>query len=408
MKNISKNLKSELNKVMISLEDISEDDFYVYQPREDSDMLLQSTRQKIKQLNKSLKILELGVGSGYIAFNLISEFDNLDYHAVDLNPDAVNFVKKYYQKSKFKSKLTVKQSDLFENVKGKYDIIIFNPPYLPKQKNEPYKMSLALSGGTLGHETTEKFLQQARKFLKKNGIMQIIVTSLNAKYLKPIIERELFQYKTIKEEKYDFEKLYVYELEQDDLAKKYPDIQVFAEGWHSYIYRYDKYIIKKSKLNDARYQKEKMMLQRLSKYNIGPKIVDLGLDDNYLCYEFVPGILLKDYMKDLTLEKIKQINKILLPKIIRLDSLGIKKEELTRITSNAIINKNKITLIDFERSKFTKTNDNFPQYLEFIRHLLSRLKLNPKIVDLKEYKKLENDYDLLLEKAKLIMNNYAL
>ncbi len=52
------------------------------------------------------------------------------------------------------------KSDLFSNIKGKFDTIIFNPPYLPYDKREPKDISLATTGGKKGYELLERLIKE--------------------------------------------------------------------------------------------------------------------------------------------------------------------------------------------------------------------------------------------------------
>src|SRR3989344_2463782 len=90
--------------------------------------------------------------------------------AVDVDEESVNYVKKKGIKAKI--------SDLFSNVAGKFDLIIFNPPYLPDEKLEDEKSKRITTGGKHGYEILEKFFSQANEHLNKNGKILIVFSSL--------------------------------------------------------------------------------------------------------------------------------------------------------------------------------------------------------------------------------------
>ena len=125
----------------------------------------------------------------------------------DINQDAVELVKTKGVKAY--------QSDLFENVEGKFDLIIFNPPYLPKDKLEDKESKKKTTGGKFGYEILEKFFSQVNKYLNKNGKILIVFSSLtNKNKIDKIINENNFKFKLLEEEKVFFETLYCYLIER--------------------------------------------------------------------------------------------------------------------------------------------------------------------------------------------------
>src|SRR3989344_4864863 len=115
----------------------------IYEPREDSFLLAKYVEKYAKG-----KILDIGTGSGIQAAAARKHSD--DVTAVDIDEEAVEFAKS--------KGINAFKSDLFENVEGKYDLIIFNPPYLPEEENEDYEISRQVSGGKTGNEIFERFM----------------------------------------------------------------------------------------------------------------------------------------------------------------------------------------------------------------------------------------------------------
>ena len=158
----------------------------VYQPREDSFLMI-----KALNIKKGEKILEIGTGSGIIAIHCAKA--RADVMATDVNTNAVTCAKLNSVLNKVKFK--VLKSDLFSNVpKIKFDKIIFNPPYLPSGKKDRF-YDISYSGGKSGVEVTNKFLKQAKKYLKKGGEIYFILSSLaTGKIISPykITEKKKF------------------------------------------------------------------------------------------------------------------------------------------------------------------------------------------------------------------------
>ena len=168
----------------------------IYEPREDSELL----RNVIKEYSKGF-VLDMGTGTGILAQEAAKTADTV--LAVDINKKAIEYCKNNIKNEK----ITFKQSDLFENIKEKFDLIIFNPPYLPEDKKAK---DISLDGGKRGYELIEKFLKQAKKHLKSNGKVLLLYSSLtNKEKIQQIIKENNYDSKIIKTKKLFFEELYV-------------------------------------------------------------------------------------------------------------------------------------------------------------------------------------------------------
>jgi len=73
------------------------------------------------------------------------------------------------------------RSDLFEGIRGKFDLIIFNPPYLPTKQAERSDqwINYALDGGESGRETIGRFLLDLAEHLRPGGRALLLISSLS-------------------------------------------------------------------------------------------------------------------------------------------------------------------------------------------------------------------------------------
>ncbi len=176
--------------------------YEIYQPAEDSFLLSEVLSKELPALLKekpNLKFLDMGTGSAIQAMSAVKAGVLVKNIVVaDINPEAV----KHAKKLKLKSKL----SNLFSklNKREKFDVIVFNPPYLPAHK---FDTQPDTTGGKLGNEIIIKFLKQAKKFLKKHGKIFLLTSSHT-----PRFSFQPFNSRLLAEKKLFFEKLYVYEL----------------------------------------------------------------------------------------------------------------------------------------------------------------------------------------------------
>ena len=175
----------------------------IYNPSEDSFLLSSVLEKEIPKLlkkNKNLKFLEIGTGSGIQLKTAVkSGIKKQNIFSCDVNQKSVEHCKDIG----FNSVV----SDLFENIKGKYSIIIFNPPYLPLDSREPKDSRISTTGGEKGSEILNRFLKQAKKHLAKDGKIFILISSLTKG-----TDFKGFRKKTLAKQKLFFEELRVLEL----------------------------------------------------------------------------------------------------------------------------------------------------------------------------------------------------
>ena len=178
----------------------------IYQPAEDSFFLAEAAKKIISKLlthNPQLKALDMGSGSGIITETLIGQGINpKNITLVDVNPKAIGHLKKKFKDS------TVIKSKLFSKVKGKYDLILFNPPYLPQDKFDSKKDT---TGGKKGDETIMKFLNKLEMHLNKNGRILLLTSSLTPRSrIVKIFKR--YNVSLLATKKLFYEELYIHEI----------------------------------------------------------------------------------------------------------------------------------------------------------------------------------------------------
>lgn len=174
----------------------------MYEPREDSFLLLKNLKKYLKKyIHKGDIVLDMGCGSGILARETARYARKVV--AADIDKELITELER---KNKNK-KINFVFSDLFSHITDKFDLIIFNPPYLPS-KNIKHQ---DIDGGKKGTEIIERFLKEAREHLKENGKILILVSSLN-KNIEELFSSYGYSYKKIGEQKFFFEKLFVYEL----------------------------------------------------------------------------------------------------------------------------------------------------------------------------------------------------
>ncbi len=178
----------------------------IYQSAEDSYLLKESIISCLKNIkDKNIEILDMGSGSGILAEACRdSGFNNI--LTADINKEAVELLRK-------KGFRSIK-STLFSNIrKKKFNLIIFNPPYLPENKLEPRNSRIATTGGKQGYEIIIEFLKKAKHHLKKDGKIILLFSSLSKpRIIKDKAKHLKYKMKLLNKQKLFFEELWVYEL----------------------------------------------------------------------------------------------------------------------------------------------------------------------------------------------------
>jgi|TARA_B100001971_G_scaffold72955_1_gene67262 release factor glutamine methyltransferase len=387
-----------------------------YEPREDSMLLKSYVRQHAKG-----SVLDIGTGSGIQAITAAKSRKVKKIIATDIQRSIINYNKKNIKNKK----ITFIISDLFQIFKRnknlmnkKFDTIIFNPPYLPQELK---LKDLTLEGGKKGYEVIEKFLNKVNDFLKTNGIILIIFSSLTKKEkIDEFIKNNLLDFKELTKKHIFFEDLYVYKINKSAILKNLEqkgirNLRYFAKGKRGFIftgnYKNKKVAVKiKNPESRAifRINNETNFLKILNKKNIGPKL--LFSDKDYLIYEFVDGYFINDYLKINEKENIKRMLKNIFEQLFVMDKLKINKEEMSHPVKHIIINKKKPVLIDFERAHHTIKPGNVTQFCDFLisNNIKTALKNNKIKIDNKKVITLAKKYKKNINKNNLnkIINEF--
>jgi len=139
----------------------------VYPPAEDSSLLL---RAALREIGETDRVLEVGTGSGYVAAGLSGRAAAVV--VTDINPHAAACARA--------RGLAAVRTDLFAGLSGPFDLILFNPPYLPTAPEERIDdwLEYALDGGPTGRVVIERFIADAGRVLAPFGRVLLLVSSL--------------------------------------------------------------------------------------------------------------------------------------------------------------------------------------------------------------------------------------
>ncbi len=374
----------------------------IYDPAEDSYML-----QRYIHEYALGRVLDMGTGSGILALSAMRNPNVREVVAADINVDAIEQLREKVRTEKIR-KVTVVQSDLFEQIEGCFNLILFNPPYLPQDtvgegKAKKTIEDAALYGGKKGWEISERFFREVGKYLFSDAVVLFLFSSLtNKQKVEEILQHNFFEWKELDRKKIAFEELYVYEIKKSLLRRELErqaidEIHYFAKGSRGFIYtgrrnlsvnvkkmiplniKYQQVAIKIRNIEskaEGSIRNEGLWLERLNEERIGPQLIKAGEVDgkDYVIYQFVEGKEILDWIEGATKEMIQKVLQDVLEQCFRLDQLGVTKEEMHHPVKHILVTeKQRVFLIDFERTRLTDKPQNVTQFVEFICRIQEKL-----------------------------------
>lgn len=166
-------------------------------PRNETEELVMLIKDKVKDY-KDIKVLDIGTGSGAIILTLEMLLKKMDINfkgvGGDISPLALEVA--HVNKTKFNLETRFIESDVYENINEKFDLIVSNPPYIKEDEfvedrvknKEPY---IALYAKNDGLEIYEKIIKDASMHLNKNGILAFEISPERKEGLAKLIDKYL-------------------------------------------------------------------------------------------------------------------------------------------------------------------------------------------------------------------------
>lgn len=175
-------------------------DFFVKEgvliPRPDTEPLVEEIIELCK--DKEVNIVDIGTGSGAITVSLAKYIEKSKVISLDISDIPLEVGKINAINNGVDDKIVFKKSDLFsaiENTETKFDVIVSNPPYIPKRDIETlhtqvkdYEPYNALEGGEDGLDFYRNITKQSVRYIKENGILAYEVGHDQAEDVKQIME----------------------------------------------------------------------------------------------------------------------------------------------------------------------------------------------------------------------------
>ena len=171
-------------------------------PRPDTEVLVEQILELTKN-KASMRILEIGVGSGCIILSILKEKKKFFGIGIDISTKSIKISEINSHKLGVNRRLKLFKSNIDNFNTGKYDLIISNPPYIKKnflkclEKDISFEPLEALDGGIDGLSKTKKIILKSSELIKKKGYLFLEIGFDQKNKVKKILENNGFYIKKV-------------------------------------------------------------------------------------------------------------------------------------------------------------------------------------------------------------------
>ena len=173
----------------------------VLTPRYETELLCEEV---LKNLKGTEKVLDVCSGSGAIILTIKAEQPNCDCYGLDISTKALNVAKK--NAKTLKLNVNFFKSDMFNRVRGKFDVIVSNPPYIESDviltlnsEVKNFDPLISLDGGKDGLKFYRIIYNNAESFLNENGKIYMEIGYNQAESIINMFEKKYKFVKIIKD-----------------------------------------------------------------------------------------------------------------------------------------------------------------------------------------------------------------
>lgn len=162
-------------------------------PRQDTETMV----EEVLKVSEGKAILDMCTGSGCIIISLMKLGRPIRAVGVDISPEALDIAKK--NKDKHKVEVEFIESNLFDKIEGRFDIIVSNPPYIPTKDIEElmeevkdHEPLAALDGSEDGLSFYRIIASKAKEHLNSKGILIFEIGYDQGEYVANLLKEEGF------------------------------------------------------------------------------------------------------------------------------------------------------------------------------------------------------------------------
>lgn len=143
----------------------------VYEPREDSHLAADVLADMDLE---EKRVLDIGTGCGFLA--VVAAAGGAEVTATDINQRALQAARQNAADNDLS--IETLKTNMFEGIDGRYDLIVFNAPYIPGSRDGRSTEELAWYGGDDGRELVDQFIADVEEYLEKDGEVLLVQSSV--------------------------------------------------------------------------------------------------------------------------------------------------------------------------------------------------------------------------------------
>lgn len=169
-------------------------------PRPETEHLIESVLElsRSRELGEkgppTIKIVDIGTGSGCIALALAKELSEAEIHATDISGDALEIARANAARLGLERRIQFHKTDLVEGLGSEFDFVVSNPPYVGESEEDQVQLEVrkfeprnAVFAGPAGLEVIERLIPQAHAALHPAGWLVMEISGTIAERTKELL-----------------------------------------------------------------------------------------------------------------------------------------------------------------------------------------------------------------------------